>query len=153
MGEDTIDAEGSSEGSFVAGCDGAEAGIVMLGRPRKGDYYLQKFYEGEAEDWGQVADLRKVDGFDCLKTREWTPLDAAGSFEYKYYCGEDHSGQLVFVEGHDRVPTWVYKQVHGVWVQVLRYKNVITTEELIDTDVVAPPPPDGPPFPTPDCSP
>lgn len=39
MGEDTVDSEGSSEGSFIAGCDGAEAGIVLLGDPEKGLFY------------------------------------------------------------------------------------------------------------------
>jgi hypothetical protein len=43
MGEDTLDSEGSSEGSFVAGCDGAEAGIVILGNPWNGDFYQQEY--------------------------------------------------------------------------------------------------------------
>ncbi len=51
MGEDTFDGVDYA-GSFTAGCDGAEAGIVVLGDPSKGAFYQQEFYEGQAEDWG-----------------------------------------------------------------------------------------------------
>jgi hypothetical protein len=100
FGEDTLayeyDDEGNflgttPEGSWEAGVDGAEAGIVMLGDPMPGLFYRQEFLEDEAEDMGKVLrlntkvsiDLGDFDG--CLKTKEWTILEP-GHVEHKYYC-------------------------------------------------------------------
>jgi len=127
MGEDTWD--GDSGGSFIAGCDGAEAGIVMLGKPAKGDFYQQEFYAGEAEDWGKVLNFVPINDLECLKVKEWNPL-GPGNVEHKYYCSDAVSGQLVLIEE-------------------LKGKTVIV--DLIDTNVVAPPPPAAPPSPVPDC--
>ena len=44
----------STEGSWEAGVDGAEAGIQMWARPRVGRPYYQEFYAGHAEDVGEV---------------------------------------------------------------------------------------------------
>lgn len=133
MGEDTLDGEGSSEGSFVAGCDGAEAGIVLLGDPAKGLFYQQEFYAGEAEDWGKVLNFVKLDGMDdmeCLKTKEWTPLER-GHIEHKFYCSDGTTGELTLI-----------KELKG--------KTVVV--ELIAMNVAAPPAPVGPPYPIPaDC--
>jgi hypothetical protein len=93
MGEDTRDEEGSSEGSFVAGCNGAEAGIVILGDPSKGAFYQQEFLEEEAEDWGKVLNFKIYDEVECMKTKEWTPLEP-GEVEHKFYC----DGELVLIE-------------------------------------------------------
>lgn len=130
MGEDTVDDEGSSEGSFVAGCDGAEAGIVMLGDPQKGLFYQQEYYEDEAEDWGKVLNFVELDGAECMKTKEWTPLEP-GHIEHKFYCTDGFYGELV--------------EVHE-----LKGKTVVV--ELLDISVVAPPSPEGPPYPVPSCS-
>jgi hypothetical protein len=82
----------SDEGAWEAGEDGAEAGIVILGTPVKGLAYSQEYLEDEAEDKGKVLNLDvfvELEGFgpftDCLKTKEWTPLER-GSIEHKYYC-------------------------------------------------------------------
>ncbi|MBI3934192.1 MAG: hypothetical protein HY316_05840, partial [Acidobacteria bacterium] len=40
----------SKAGSWQAGVDGAEPGILMLADPMPGDSYRQEFYEGVAED-------------------------------------------------------------------------------------------------------
>ncbi len=80
----------SHEGSWEAGVDGALAGILMLGNPQTGDSYRQEYYEGEAEDMAKVlklsasAEVAYGDFDDCLKTKEWTPLEAA--VEHKYYA-------------------------------------------------------------------
>ena len=54
MGEAVQDFEDgelvSTEGSWEAGVDGAQPGIIMLADPQVGDYYQQELYEGEAED-------------------------------------------------------------------------------------------------------
>lgn len=92
MGEDTFDGEGFS-GSFVAGCNTAEAGIVMLGSPEKGQFYQQEFLEDEAEDWGKVLNFIKAGDLVCLKTKEWSPLEH-GAVEHKFYCSDGTVGEL-----------------------------------------------------------
>jgi hypothetical protein len=128
MGENTFDGVDFA-GSFVAGCDGAEAGIVLLGNPSKGDFYRQEFYEGEAEDWGKVLNFKKRNGLVCMKTKEWTPLER-GAIEHKWYCSDGAVGELVLIE-----------ELHG--------KTVIV--ELVDRDVAAPPADGLPVNPIPTC--
>jgi hypothetical protein len=128
MGEDTFDGE-SFAGSFVAGCDGAEAGIVLLGDPSKGDFYSQEYYQDEAEDWGKVTTFKTVDGRPCMKTKEWTPLEP-GAVEHKWYCSDGAVGELTLTE-----------ELSGKTV----------TEELVATDVTAPPVGVLPISPTPSC--
>jgi hypothetical protein len=96
FGEDTKELENgvvvSTEGSFEAGVNGAQAGIAMLACPRVGDEYRQEFAVGVAEDQGRVKNLA-VDGivvafgeFDnTLQILETTPLEK-GVREYKYYA-------------------------------------------------------------------
>lgn len=130
MGEDTWDGE-SSEGSFIAGCDGAEAGIVILGDPHKGDFFQQEFYEDEAEDWGKILNFIPDDDLTCMKTKEWTPLEP-GSIEHKYYCSNGVVGELSLI-----------RELHGGPVIV----------ELFDTNVSSPPVGGGPPSAIPaDCA-
>jgi len=93
----------SYEGAWEAGDDEAEAGIVMLGSPEVGLAYQQEYYEDEAEDMAKVLRLNayvELESFgpftDCLKTKEWTPLEP-GSIEHKYYCPQSGPG-LVFIE-------------------------------------------------------
>ena len=128
MGEHTFD--GDFGGSFVAGCDGAQAGIVVLGDPSKGDFYNQEFYEDEAEDWGEVLNFKTIDDRVCMKTKEWTPLER-GAIEHKRYCSDGALGALTRIE-----------ELHGKTVTV----------ELVDTDVVAPPAVGLPVSPVPNCS-
>jgi hypothetical protein len=107
---------GCLDGSFESGVEDAEAGIVMLAAPSKGDFYQQEYDEDNAEDWGKVLNFIPIDEFeDCLKTKEWTPLER-GEIEHKYYCPEDG---LVLIEEVSGGPT--------VWV------------ELIDVSVYAEP--------------
>lgn len=128
MGEDTFDGVDTS-GSFVAGCDGAEAGIVLLGNPSKGAFYQQEFFEDEAEDWGKVLNFETMGDLVCLKTKEWTPLER-GAIEHKFYCSDGMTGELSLIEE-------------------LKGKTVIV--ELVDRDVAAPDPPEGPISPIPSC--
>lgn len=97
MGEDTLaydDEENclTDEGGWEPGVDDAEAGIVMLDNPKKGRAYQQEYLEDEAEDMGKVLNLNvtvELESFgpftDCLKTKEWTPLER-GHVEHKFYC-------------------------------------------------------------------
>ena len=100
MGEDTscydweegecevIDGDACKDGSFEAVVDEAEAGIVMMGDPSKGDFYQQEYDPDNAEDMGKVLNFIQIDGMDCLKTKEWTPLER-GAVEHKFYCLDD----------------------------------------------------------------
>lgn len=95
LGEDTREYENgevvSTEGSWEAGVDGAQPGIVMLGAPRVGDSYRQEFYAGEAEDMATVLDLDEscvvpFGSFDhVLLTEDRTPLEPK-IVEHKFYA-------------------------------------------------------------------
>ena len=82
----------STEGSWEAGVNGAQPGIIMKAHPHVGDRYRQEFLRGVAEDMAQV--LRLEDNAACvpygcfddlLQTREWTPLEPNVT-EHKYYA-------------------------------------------------------------------
>jgi hypothetical protein len=47
----------TTHGSFEAGVDGAQAGIIMPADPQDGMAYRQEYYEGEAEDEGEILSL------------------------------------------------------------------------------------------------
>ncbi|MCJ7444198.1 MAG: hypothetical protein MUO26_06665 [Methanotrichaceae archaeon] len=85
FGEDSKEYENgkvvSTDGSWEAGVDSAEPGLVMEANPQIGDTYRQEYYEGEAEDMAQVISLNEsvtvpYGLFDkCLVIEEWTPLE------------------------------------------------------------------------------
>jgi hypothetical protein len=96
FGEDTkeLDENGnviSTEGSWEAGVNGAEPGIIMLADPKKGDKYQQENAPDIAEDMAQVIGFEasfcvQYGCFDnVLVTKEWSPLEK-GVVEYKYYA-------------------------------------------------------------------
>ena len=96
FGEDTkeLDENGnviSTEGSWEAGVDGAQAGIIMLADPKKGDRYQQELAPGVAEDMAQVLGFEEslCVRYGCfehvLVTKEWSPLEK-GVVEHKYYA-------------------------------------------------------------------
>jgi hypothetical protein len=96
FGEDTkeLDEAGnivSTEGSWEAGLNSAQPGIIMLADPKKGKRYQQENAPGVAEDMAQV---RRLNASVCvpygcfdnvLVTKEWTPLEK-GVVENKYYA-------------------------------------------------------------------
>jgi hypothetical protein len=85
LGEDSKEYEDGqlvgTEGSWEAGVDGALPGIVMLARPVEGEAYRQEYYEGEAEDLGEVLQLGQSETVpagsfdDVVVIREWNPLE------------------------------------------------------------------------------
>jgi len=95
FGEDTKELEGgkvtSREGSWEAGVDGAQPGIVMLADPAIGETYRQEYKPGEAEDIARVHELgatvtvRAGTYPDVLVTEEWTPLEPK-LLEHKSYA-------------------------------------------------------------------
>jgi hypothetical protein len=105
MGEDTKEYEGgevtSTEGSWEAGVDGAQPGIIMWGAPQVGDPYRQEYYAGEAEDVAQVVTVVAPvagTGEGFLVTREWSLLDPS-AVEQKYYVAGIGLVLEVVVEG------------------------------------------------------
>jgi len=119
LGEDSQEYENgavvSTAGSWEAGVDGALPGIIMYADPAAhvGDTYRQEYYKGEAEDMAQVVSVGEAvstasgDYENCLKTKEWTPLEP-GFSEFKYYApaigpvlevvAEGGKGQMELVE-------------------------------------------------------
>jgi hypothetical protein len=95
LGEDTKEYENgkvkSTEGSWEAGVDGAEAGILLPGEPEVGLRYRQEYYEGEAEDAGEILSLDEkaevpFGSFDAvLMTKDTTPLEP-DVLEHKFYA-------------------------------------------------------------------
>lgn len=83
----------STEGSWEAGVDGAEAGIIMWADPDEhvGETYRQEHYQGVAEDMGKVLRVNAVvdvpyGSFSgCLETMDWSALEP-GVREHKFYC-------------------------------------------------------------------
>jgi hypothetical protein len=78
-------------GSWEAGIKGAKPGIIMEVNPKIGDSYRQEYYKGEAEDMADILSLSesasvKYGSFaDCLKTRDYTPLEP-DIIENKYFA-------------------------------------------------------------------
>jgi len=95
LGEDTKEYEDgavvSTEGSWQAGVDGAQAGIALPADPEVGMTYRQEYLAGEAEDRAKILSLDEhvevpYGSFDgCLQTEDSTPLDP-DVLEHKYYC-------------------------------------------------------------------
>ena len=95
LGEDTAEFEDGKvttrEGSFEAGVDGAEAGVIMPASPEVGMAYRQEYYEGEAEDNGEVLALGQTATVpagsydDLVQTADTTPLEP-DVLEHKYYA-------------------------------------------------------------------
>lgn len=82
----------SLEGSWKAGVDGAQPGIVMKGVPQIGDVYRQEFSLGDAEDLGEVLSLTGTASTPkascnqtCLVTKDFSPLEP-DVIENKYFA-------------------------------------------------------------------
>jgi hypothetical protein len=105
LGEETAEYENgevvTTEGSWEAGVDGAQPGIVMLAAPAVGDAYRQEYYEGEAEDMGEVIRTGQSETVaagsysDVLVTEDWTPLEPEVVEEKSYAPGV---GQILEVK-------------------------------------------------------
>lgn len=95
FGEDSKEIENgvviSTAGSWEAGVNGAQPGIIMLADPTVGVKYQQELAVGVAEDMARVRSLSEsvevpYGSFDnCLQTFDFTPLDRSVR-EYKYYA-------------------------------------------------------------------
>lgn len=81
----------SREGSWLAGRDGARAGIYMPAGPQVGQSGRQEYYKGHAEDHFAVVSTNArvsvpfVSSNRALLTKEWTPLEP-GVLDHKFYA-------------------------------------------------------------------
>ena len=108
LGEDTAEYEDGKvttrSGSFEAGVDGAQPGIIMPADPRDGMTYRQEYYEGEAEDRAEVLSTDEqvevpFGHFEgALMTKDLVPLEPKVS-EYKLYAREVGSVLTVKTSG------------------------------------------------------
>lgn len=79
------------DGSWRAGVDGAQPGIIMGGAPAVGDFHRQEFLIGEAEDIGLVVSLNETvttpygTFTNCIMTEDGTPIEP-DTHEFKYYA-------------------------------------------------------------------
>lgn len=95
MGEDTKQfkngVQTGTEGSWLAGVNGAAPGFVMEGQPVVGDAYAQENSPGVAEDRAQVVSLTGSVSVpfgswqgNVLVTDEWSPLEPKVTEEKDY---------------------------------------------------------------------
>jgi hypothetical protein len=97
LGEDTKEYENgvvsSTAGSFEAGVDGAQAGVIMPARPRVGLSYRQEYYAGVAEDRAEILSRKERAEVPfgyfrpgrVLMTRDLNPLKPR-VLEFKLYA-------------------------------------------------------------------
>jgi hypothetical protein len=95
LGEDTKEFENgkvvSTEGSWEAGVDGAQAGIILPADPEVGMVYRQEYYAGQAEDAAEILSVDELaevpfGSFDhVLLTKDYTPLEP-DLLEHKFYA-------------------------------------------------------------------
>jgi hypothetical protein len=83
----------TTEGSFEAGVDGAQPGVIVPARPKVGLSYRQEYYKGHAEDKARVLSLREQVEVPfghfprgrVLMTGDLNPLKPK-MLEYKFYA-------------------------------------------------------------------
>jgi len=95
LGEDTTEYENgkptTTAGSFEAGVDGAQPGIILPAKPEPGLTYRQEYYKGEAEDKGEIVSLDEQAEAPfghftkVLMTKDTNPLEPK-VLEFKFYA-------------------------------------------------------------------
>jgi hypothetical protein len=108
MGEATTEYENgkpvSTAGSFEAGVDGAQPGIIMPADPEPGMTYRQEYYAGEAEDEGEIVSIDEQAQVpfghftDVLMTKDTNPLEPK-VLEFKFYARDVGPVLAVSVSG------------------------------------------------------
>jgi hypothetical protein len=96
FGEDTeeLDKNGkvvSTAGTWRAGVDGAQPGVIMEAHPKVNDHYFQELAAPLAQDEAIVLNLHETVAVPlakftkCLETKEFTQLEP-GNIEHKFYA-------------------------------------------------------------------
>ena len=80
----------SHEGSWEAGVNGAQPGIIMPGDPQPGKPFRQEYMPSKAEDMAQIIATNETltvpagTFTGCVKTKDWSMLESGN--EYKWYA-------------------------------------------------------------------
>jgi hypothetical protein len=111
LGEDTAEYENGKvvtrEGSFEAGVDGAQPGVIMPANPTVGQSYRQEYYKGHAEDSAKIVALGEAvtvpfgEFTDTVKTEDLAPLDDPPAVENKFYVRDNGPVLTVGVSGSE----------------------------------------------------
>jgi hypothetical protein len=120
LGEDTKEFENgklkTTEGSWEAGVDGAEPGIILPAHPEPGMKYREEYYAGQAEDGAEIlsvnahAKVPYVTYDHVLQTRNFTPLEP-NLVEEKFYAqGVGPVLEITVTGGSDRTELLSLKQ-------------------------------------------
>jgi hypothetical protein len=94
----------STAGSFEAGVDGAQPGIIMPANPQPGTTYRQEYYAGEAEDTGEIVSIDEQAEVpaghyqDVVMTKDLNPLEPK-ILEFKFYARDVGPVLAVSVSG------------------------------------------------------
>ncbi len=94
----------TTEGSWLAGRDGARAGIYITAHPSVGQTGRQEYYKGHANDHFAVVSVNArvsvpyVSSSHAVLTKEWTPLEP-GTLDHKYYVRGIGTVKEVTVKG------------------------------------------------------
>jgi hypothetical protein len=112
LGEDTKEYENgklkTTEGSWEAGVDGAQPGIIIPAHPKAGMTYREEYYAGQAEDGAEILSLNAhakapYGTFDdALQTRNFTPLEPNLIEEKFYASGVGPVLEITVTGGSDR---------------------------------------------------
>lgn len=101
----------STEGSWEAGVDGAQPGIVMPGEPRPGQRFRQQHLRNVAEDMAEIiavnesVTLPNVTFTRCVKIRDWSMLEAGSTMKWfargvglvRFEAARGEEGELVSI--------------------------------------------------------
>jgi len=108
MGEATAEYENGKivtrAGSFEAGVDGAQPGIILPADPQEGQSYRQEYYKGKAEDEGAIVSLDAQAEVPfghfqpALMTQDTNPLEPK-VLEFKFYAKDIGPVLAVSVSG------------------------------------------------------
>ena len=120
LGEDTKEFENgklkTTEGSWEAGVDGAEPGVILPAHPEPGMRYREEYYAGQAEDGAEILSVNAhakapYGTFDnVLQTRNFTPLEP-NLVEEKFYAqGVGPVLEITVTGGSDRTELLSLKQ-------------------------------------------
>ena len=113
LGEDTAEYAGgkvtTTDGTWLAGVDGALPGYIMMAAPKVGDAYRQEYRPGIAEDFAKVVKTDATAGgpsgqYTNVVVTEDTDLLDKAKFEHKWFApGVGSVGTDGMVGGHHEI--------------------------------------------------
>jgi hypothetical protein len=120
LGEDTKEFENgklkTTEGSWEAGVDGAEPGIIVPAKPEPGVSYREEYYKGHAEDGAEALTLDAYATVpagtyhDMFQTRNFSPIEPDVVEEKFYARGVGVVLEVTVSGGSDRAELLSYRQ-------------------------------------------